>query len=558
MNENQGAKGGKQDRKRVFKIKQFYIEKIKELNKNKKFKKKLKKKKLLELQILIPIILKLILSNNKTKKKIVFIKKEDKNNKKEIKENIEKSKIIKPDNNDNINSIKPEQPNKINKPKPKPNTIENIVLITLPIPVALKNDTKKIKVSSNKIIENIHNKIHKEKSIVVQEEFKKKDPQIKREEKNTVHEKEDSIEIIEVLDIDKSKTELKETNKELEKYKASRIVGLYEDKFKEIRLDLKNLSYEYSLIEEKYDHVKEKSDADEILKRLDTLIDKVKELKTKLDIPNSDKYENSYIYQLVEDYISEFNNNKAVSSIKSSELYIDISNKIKELEQEKEYLKQKTIKKKQLLSIDEEKMKEIKKEKEKIEHSNEKIKTFSKEADEELNKINKKIDKTVQLNKEITTQLSKANNVSTNLLLLIGAEMMIPTANSAKKVAVAATTGLYVLNKIFRKDKYQKIINKEISTVDYSKEIEASLSSIDKTIEKLDDNLYEIGKLIYMLQNEYSDYSNNNEFNSLLNNLYNIKKNVEEKRDNLIRIKKEQEKNLNKNNNKVKVLEENM
>lgn len=544
MNENQGAKGGKQDRKRVFKIKQFYIEKIKELNKNKKFKKKLKKKKLFELQLLIPIILKLLLSNDKPKKKNIFIKKEKNKTSTEAKP--------KEENNINIKISKKEK--KIDK-KPKTDILENIVLITLPVPVALLNDKKNIKVSNKKIINNINNKVKKETNIIKEENIINEKAQVKE---NNYNNEIEELEILEVVDIDKKKKELKDSSKELEKYQASRIVGLYEDKFKEIRLDLKNLKYEYALIEEKYDHVKEKDDADEILKRLDTLIDKVKELKNKLDIPNSDKYENSYIYQLVEDYVSEFDNNKAVSSIKSSDLYIDISNKIKELEQEKEYLKQKTIKKKKQLSIDEEKIKEIKKEKEKLEKENNKLKDFTKKADDELDKINKKIDKTIQINKEIQENLSKANNMSTNLAILIGAEMMIPTASSAKKVAVAATVGLYVLNKIFRKDKYKKIIKEEISTVDYSKEIESSLSSINKTISQLDDNLYDIGKMIYMLETEYSEYINNSDFNKLLNNLYNIQKNVEEKRDNLLKIQKEQEKNLNKNNSKIKVLEENV
>ena len=544
MNENQGAKGGRQDKKRVFKIKQFYIEKIKELNENEKFKKKLKKKKILELQTLIPMLLQLIFSNVKNNKKRIIIKKEDKLKPKEptlVKKEISKDKTTK-------ESIKT-----INKKKPKKEILENIVLTTLPIPVALVNDKKNIKVSNKKIIENIKSKIIEKTNPILKEERT-----INEEIPIKKLESEDKIEVLQVIDVEKSNKEIINNNKELEKYKQSRIVGLYEDKFKEIRLDLKNLTYEYALIEEKYEHVKEKSDVDEILKRLDLLIDKLKELKTKLDIPNSDKYENNYIYQLVEEYVNEFDNNKAVSSIKSSDLYIDISKKIKELEQEKEYLKQKTLKKKQMLAIDEEKMKRIKKEKERIAQSNEKIKEFTKEADKELNEINKKIDDVVQINKEIVTKLSQANNISNKLLILIGAEMMIPTASSAKQVAVATTVGLYAINKIFRKNKYQKMIKNEISTVDYSKEIESSLTSISNTISKLDDNLSDIDKLIFMLQNDYNEYTNNDNFNSLLSNLYSIKNNLEEKKDNLIKIQNAEEMNLNKNRNKIKVLEENM
>ena len=550
MNENQGAKGGKQDRKRVFKIKQFYIEQIKELNKNEKFKKKLKKKKLLQLQILIPILLKIFLSKEKTpKKKIVSIKKETK---KKSKETTTRNDIKKKEKKE-TEKVKVNKQEKLKKSKNK-DILEDIVLTTLPVPVALLNEKKDIKVSSKKIINNIQNKTKQEK-------LKKDIPNTEKESIEIITAKEENkpeeLEILEILDLEEPKKEIR-NNDELEKYKANKIVSLYEDKFKEIRLDLKRLFYEYSLIEEKYDHVKQKREADDILNRLDVLIDKVKELKQKLDIPNSDKYDNSYIYQLVEEYVNEFNNNKAVSSIKSSDLYIDISNKIKELEQEKDYLKKKTIQKKQQLDIDEEKMKTLKEEQEQKEKYNKKINEFTKKADEDLENINKKVNDLVHKNTEITIKLSRANNISNNLLLLIGAEMMIPTANSAKKVAVAATVGIYVLDKLFRKDKYKKNIKEEISTVDYSKEIEASLTSISKTILKLDENIYDIGRMIYLIENDYQDYKDTNDFKNLLNNLYRIKNSLEEKKDNLIKIQNEEEKNLNKNNSKVKVLEENM
>jgi len=525
MNENQGAKGGKQDRKRVFKIKAYYINKIKELNKNEKFKKKLKKKKLLELQILIPILLKLLFFNERkkeTNKKIVN-KKESIKHKKDKKEKETKKDIL-----------------------------EDIVLITL-APVALINDNKKIKISNKKIINNIKNNI-KEKTTIKEKVIEEN----KSIEKQKEHKK-NTVEVLELIDIDKSNKKIDEldNNKELEKYKNNRIVDLYEDKFKEIRLDLKNLNYEYNLIEESYDHVKEKNDADEILKRLDVLIDKIKELKSKLDIPNSDKYENSYIYELVDNYVRDFDNNKAVSSVKSSDLYIEISKKIKELEIERDYLKKKTEKKKQQLSIDEEKMKKIHKEKEKIDNYSDKLKEFTKNAEEDLKKINKKLEKNIELDQEIINNLNQANNTSRNLLLLIGAEMMIPTVSSAKKVAVASTVGIYLINKIFRKDKYKNKLKNEISSIDYSKQIEASLTSINKTISRLDDNIYEVSNLIYMLETEYNAYTDSR-YNELLNNLYSIKNKIEEKRDNLIRIEKETNKSLNKNNQKIKVLEENM
>ena len=51
--------------------------------------------------------------------------------------------------------------------------------------------------------------------------------------------------------------------------------------------------------------------------RLSEVIEKIELLKSKINIDNLNKYDDNYIYTLIEEYLSEFKNGKVISSIKN-------------------------------------------------------------------------------------------------------------------------------------------------------------------------------------------------------------------------------------------------
>ena len=94
---------------------------------------------------------------------------------------------------------------------------------------------------------------------------------------------------------------------------------------------------------------------------------------------------------------------------------------------------------------------------------------------------------------------------------------------------------------------------KTIKVTDYHKEIERSLSELDDVSSLLNKTSKQIDSTIKEIETEFKDYINEiPECKDLLANLEKIKDEILEKEYELKRIKEEQEKNLEKNDAKVK------
>ena len=93
---------------------------------------------------------------------------------------------------------------------------------------------------------------------------------------------------------------------------------------------------------------------------------------------------------------------------------------------------------------------------------------------------------------------------------------------------------------------------KVIQVKNYSTDIENSIFSLDSAINMLEKTSIQVDKMIERLSDEFKDYLGIiPEVQELVDNLYKIKNDLEEKEYEIYRIKKEQEKVLVENNDKV-------
>ena len=86
----------------------------------------------------------------------------------------------------------------------------------------------------------------------------------------------------------------------------------------------------------------------------------MEELKQKIKIDDISKYDDNYIYTLIEDYLDEFKNGNVVSKIKDSPIYIEVASKIDELDKRKDSLNDKLTEKKEKLEDKKRKFNEFK------------------------------------------------------------------------------------------------------------------------------------------------------------------------------------------------------
>jgi DNA repair ATPase RecN len=147
------------------------------------------------------------------------------------------------------------------------------------------------------------------------------------------------------------------------------------------------------------------------------------------------------------------------------------------------------------------------------------------------------------------------NRQSGRLLGLMGLQMMLPGARSAR--GLATTAALYmnfmrnVLNPQTVTHRY-----KVIRVQDYSREIENSLIDLENISVFINKTSRYLRQTIKNFEETYKDYLDSiPEAKELLSNLYQVQSQIEEKEYELEQLKKEQQKNLEKNNQKVKTLD---
>ena len=569
FDESRGQKGGINDRRRVMKLRKKEIERLKELNEEESLKKELKERETKELLSIIPIVIIKILIDNTRSKKIVNI-----DRKKDIKEKEKKEETItqleeiqeekkKEPSKESLEQIKPEsnegfvKVDRIEEEKNESPIIENIIL---PGILLLQDKPKIIKVDKVKDIDEKELKEDtskeeakqleeqeeiksddKEKSEEAKEEVKEETRQEKKEEKSEKKEKSQS-----------SEEKQSEIDKKLERLQSNKIVEKYADKLMAIRHDLRNIIFEYNMIVDRNNKLQTKEEAEKLLDSLNKLIKKIDELKKKLDIPDSDKYDETYLYAIAEEYMKEFSNNKPIKEIKSSPLYISISEKVKELDKAKNKLKKTIDDNKKSLGIKEAQVEKLKSNYDKMSDFDKKMDSFTTQAEKELKDVEDKVKNSVDIKREMEYRVVEANRMSRLLVGLMAVEAMLPTNRSTKRAALIATAGAYVLNRLLNRRRVQVRENVKVTVKDYSERIEKDLDKIEDVQKNLSKNCAELDKIISLLENDYKNVvSANSEYKELLINLKIIKSNLQEKEYDLKRINDDTKKSLDENNHKV-------
>ncbi len=340
----------------------------------------------------------------------------------------------------------------------------------------------------------------------------------------------------------------------LDKLKNHKIVDEYEQKLKEVRKELRNLIFEYNLISEASDNVYNLKDAEELLERLNQIIKKLEELKKAIAVPDIDKYDDNYLYTLIQDYMESFNNKSFVSDIKDSSLYIMVASKIEEIDSKKDHLQDKLEDKKETLSIDQEKLDSLKEQAFNFEQFNTDLLKFQAEQDRLLSEIKQQMAAATTVSERVQVEARGMVRQSRTMLNLLAASMFLPGARSAKAMATMAATYLYFMNNVMNPRTVTRRY-KVVSTIDYHREIENSIEKLGDVASLLKNTSRQIDSTIKKVEKEFAEYmAVLPEVKEILASLEKIRDEINEKEYELARIKEEQEKNLEKNNAKVKTL----
>lgn len=546
MNETIGIKGGKNDRrKRILITKQqkkelmLYYEKLKK-DELKKLEQKVRREQCITFIKTIPIVLagqvyKTLAHDSKDNKKII--------NSTTQKEEIDKTNYLSPSDIKEKEQIINDEIEPIDDNK-KENDTEFIEENKKQEPVIItSNETtpieEKIEILQLNTVD--ENELKEQKII-------SKEPEENNKQVEVIVEKQDVIPI--------KQTPIGISNEEkFDRVKNHKIVDQYEKRLKEIRTDLRKLIFEYNVLVDEAEVLYDSKEAEKLLDKLNEIIEKIEQLKRKIELPNMDKYDDNYLYTLIEDCMKDFNNKKIVDDIKDSSLYISISEKLDELDSKKDTLSQKIEGRKEKLEVDENKLEEIKEKYFDYEKFNTDLLKFQSEQDFLMQQMNEKIANATTITEKVEVQVTSMTKQSKRLLQLLALQMMLPGARSAKGLATATATYLYFMKNIL-KPKTRTKRYKVIKVEDYKKEIENSLFKLDDISNLLKRTSAQLDTIIKNFINDYQEYfAVLPECAELLANLEKIQSELKEKEYELERIKQEQQRNIEKNEAKVKHLE---
>lgn len=329
----------------------------------------------------------------------------------------------------------------------------------------------------------------------------------------------------------------KEKITSLENYK---ILEEYENKLISSKKELTELLKENEILNK---ITKEKNidtnikETKKINEKLDILLNKVSHLKDKLEKEEYKNIKDNYIYNQIQDYIKEFNEGKENLAIKYSSIYIELSKKIKYIENNNKKIKTKHQDKKK--NIDKDLLKQ-EQETQKLTDENEVLDYLYNKIIKNTNDYKKDLDNI----KDITqSKLKYTKNLTNTLILILGINLFLPATQEMKKTLTLIILGVMLL----------KGMNKNKNGI-------VDLEKIEKIKEKIDDNIYELDDLqnkieitsknIKEIENDlldkYDEYKNIPEYEEILDNIIKIKISLKEKQYDI-----KQEKQKNNENKKV-------
>ena len=538
MNEAIGAKGGRRDRKRTIIITSENKKKLQEFNKKKK-QMKLKKleKEVRDIQIASFFVAMPVSIAGSALENLLNLNKENVSERETAKalqteelHNQEKLEL-----NEAATLIEKSQIQDTKKQYPK--TIDGKVIIPSTITITKAPTTVKTNESDKNIFPEIKDSpseetIEDKKKVEVKEVTQKEIP-------------------IPSINIPRKKIGI---SKELEHYQEQEILKKYETKLKDIRQELKNLVYEYNVLEKETHNLYESKEAENILYQLSIIIKKVEELKRKLKTEIKGLENEPYLDYLIDNYMEEFKNKNLVDEIKDSDLYILISDKIEEAEVQTNKLSTGVNKRKDDLEIDEKKFANLKENYYDFENFNNQLISLQYEQDAILKDLEQKINDSVSITEKVTYNFRMLNKQSKRLLSLLAVPMMIPGNRSAKAMATATAAYLLFMRNLLNprtKRQHYRIIE----VTDYSKEVERGISKIEEATNLISKTSNKLETVIKNIEKNYKEYIDNvPEYKDLLSNLKQILEDFKIKEEELEKTKQQQEELLEKNNHKVRTL----
>lgn len=389
--------------------------------------------------------------------------------------------------------------------------------------------------------------------------------EIKKKKKKIEEEKDDPI------FKEQQKDKIIETNTNIDNITIIKnaIVEEVEKNIKEDFYQLNKIKYELEKIKKEEEKELELEEVNNLIIRLDELIKRFEKLKKEFYKKNYDKinefgFNNKYINDLIQEYKTSLKNSNIVSDgliqIEQIEEYIDIINNLVIIEEDTHNINNNLESKKEELNIADKDMSEFEQKYTDINKITNYINTFSEEQETIINDIEKKIEESTKITKRAEYQTDLIINYSKLLssTLLMAATTIIPQTKTGNMLKIGLiVTAVANMTKVVKSSTKETKTTTSISNIDYSKNITSSLESVNDMDTMIQNSLNDIKYMRQSFQNEFEQYKNvMSEYTDMLAKLDSVEKELVVKQKLAKNYESKLSDTLEKNNVKVKRLEE--
>lgn len=399
----------------------------------------------------------------------------------------------------------------------------------------------------------------------------------KQEQKSTTETKLEPIEIVAPIplikeEIEKPKEEViqepivKPINNTIEVAIIEEIDEFIKDEVSEIN----EIEYKIKVLNQKQEDAVLLEDIEKIRKELDELIKKLERIKKEfesyykeLNLKELDKIDNDILEVSIKDYIYDtkegIDTSKYFDQIKQIDSYMDVINKLVELDIEKDKLDDKVDEKLDTFEIRDEEFEDLENSSIDLDKVNDEVDKLNYEIDKAIIDINKKIEETGEIERRIeeSTRLTLNFNRIINGTVIAALSTYIPPTPLGRyfKLGMIANSAYLIMTSLQEETTRREIVN--VTWDDYIKDIEDNQDLLNKSLDLVTDSLDRIEDIKSIFDSKFSEYKNQiPEYYDFIQNIIKIEKELERQEQEIKKYQTEMDETLDKNKEKVKTMEQ--
>ena len=429
----------------------------------------------------------------------------------------------------------------------------------------IKNDYIEVTYKFNH--KEVEKQITHEKEIEKDLDFKKYSDTIKKDPPPIIEEKEENTFIPIYKDTktvgkrnveDNKKNVVQKDEKELN-FLEKQIIQVLEDDINEKKFQLKKIDSEIYTLEKNIEDTVSQEEMVEFEKEIEILMKLVEKIKRQIDslektfddkIPLTDT--NNYLIYLVEEYKSRRKEEIEFKKVlKDNQKYSSLTDTMIEIEEKQKSLNEKLQEKKDEMMIDNERMEKLNDNVVDIEEMNDKIKSLMIDSNKALEEIKIKLEEEIPITEKVDYISKTMDHTLWQLFLLMA---MFKRNLSMKNNAVNSISNLVILDMIMKMTTptITKQVSYKYNVKDYEDMIKKAASDTNYLENVIDNNLDKIDSIRYTFMHNYRECSYLESYQNALDKLNRLEENIKERKNDVAKMKKEMEYQLEKNNAKVK------